>query len=228
MINKPTVWVFGQSMGLPYNLSDTSCGWAEIVSQQLGFTCKNFAQSASDNFFIYQGYLQHRSKINENDLLFVVWSHPNRKTFVLDRNNPNHMKVYDSSIHYKDKNIEFIRSDNPFKCNPTNWANLEPKPSQNQFYDTWFEDYYSEYEQNVNFQSYYDSVKLTAPCPYVPVYFSKQSVEKISVDPTLFYLDFVLDNKCNISEEDYHLNETGHRLFADSLLPYVTKILQNH
>ena len=109
--------------------------------------------------------------------------------------------------------------------NANKWANLRPRASDNQFYDKWFEDYYSEYEQNVNFQSYYDSVKLTAPCSYVPVYFSKQSVEKISIDPTLFYLDFVIDNECNISDDDYHLNEIGHRLFVDSLLPYVTKTL---
>jgi hypothetical protein len=225
MTKKSTVWVFGQSMGLPFNISDSSFGWAEIISQQLGFDCNNLAQSASDNFFIYQGYLQHRSLIHKDDLLFVVWSHPNRKTFVLDRNNPNHMKVYDTSIHFKDKKVEFIRSNNPVRDNANKWSDLKPTPSNNQFYDTWFEDYYSDYEQRVNFQSYYDSVKLTAPCSYIPIYFSKQSVEKISVDPTLFYLDFVIDNKCNIGDDDYHLNEIGHRLFADALLPYVTKIL---
>jgi hypothetical protein len=216
MIKKPTVWVFGHSMGLPFNISESSYGWAEIISQQLGFNYNNLAQSASDNFFIYQGYLQHRSMIHKDDLLFVVWSHPNRKTFVLNRNNPNHMKVYDTSIYFKDKNIEFIRSNNPVKDTANKWAHLKIRPSNSQFYNTWFENYYSEYEQNVNFQSYYDSVKLTAPCSYVPIYFSKQSVEKISVDPTLFYRDFVIDNKCNISDDDYHLNEDGHRLFADS------------
>ena len=225
MTKKSTIWVFGQSMGLPFNIDNSSCGWAELISQKLGFNCENYAQSAADNFFIYQNYLQHRSMINKNDLLFVVWSHPNRKTFVFDRNNPNHTKVFNSSIYFQDNTIEFIRSNNPVTDNANKWAFLAPKPSNNKFYDTWFNNYYSRYEQNVNFQSYYDSVKLTAPCLYVPVYFSKESVENITVDPTLFYLDFVMDNKCNISDDDYHLSETGHQLFAESLWPYVTKIL---
>jgi hypothetical protein len=225
MTKKSTVWVFGQSMGLPFNIDNVSRGWAELISQQLGFECNNLAQSASDNFFIYQSYLQRQSLIDKNDLLFVVWGHPNRKTFVLDRDNPNHIKVFDTSIYFKDNDIEFIRSNNPVTDNANKWAFLAPTPSNNKFYDTWFNDYYSNYEQNVNFQSYYDSVKLTAPCSYVPVYFSKESVEKITVDPTLFYLDFVVDNKCNISDDDYHLNEIGHKLFANSVLPFVTKQL---
>ena len=180
-----TLWVFGQSMSLPFNLNREEDGWPYLVSQQLGMDCQNFAKSAADNFFIYHCYLEVRDQIKADDIVIIGWSHPSRKSFVLDRSNAKQMAVLDTSIYYKTKTQEFIRSSNPVKDSWQKFLQLM-KPSNKgvEYYDTWFTEYYSEYEQRCNFQSYVDSVSHTCTGLYLPFFFSKESINGIYAEGT--------------------------------------------
>ena len=72
-----TIWIFGDSLSLPYNLDNPADGWPEVLSQRLNINCKNYAQPAVDNFYIYQCYLNHAKQIQFNDIVIisdVVWA----------------------------------------------------------------------------------------------------------------------------------------------------------
>lgn len=218
----PRLWIFGPSLTLPWELSDSAQGWPTLVAKELGISeVKNFGTTSVDNFFIYQFFLQHLDQIRSDDILIIGWSHPNRKMFVLDRDNPIHLEVLPHSLYYPQKQHEFIRSRNPVTDNLTKWRTMRPKDSGTKFYDNWFKNYYSEYEQRTNFQAYYDSINHRAPCTCLSIFFSRESVEGIKINPTLFYLDFVLEHQVNINENDFHLNEMGHRLFSKEILTFL-------
>jgi len=83
------LWIFGQSMCLPHGLNEEQ-GWPWLLSRQLNIDYKNFAQPGADNFFIYHTFLENCSLITQDDLVIIGWSHPNRKSFVLDDKNLFH------------------------------------------------------------------------------------------------------------------------------------------
>ena len=219
-LTKPKLWIFGPSMCQAHGVPQEDA-WPYLLANKINAVCENHAEIAADNFFIYSCYLENRKYINSIDTVIVGWSHPSRKSFVFDENNPLHQEIINTSLVYAQLKHKFMRSNNPVNDSFAKWAGVFSKPKSNKFYDNWFNNYYSEYEQNINFQSYYDSVEYTVPCRYIPIYFSKESVSNVSIEPTLFYLDFALDNKCNIGENDYHLNKHGHQLFTDAILPFV-------
>lgn len=218
------IWIFGHSMCLPFDMPDESLGWPHLVSRELGIEYQNLAQNASDNFFIYTSYQHHRHRIATDDIVVIGWSHPSRKTFVLDRTNPVHVENIDKGLLYRVGEVELIRSLNPVQDTMSKWLNMIPRNRGNRFYDTWFTDYYSDFEQMTNFGAYMDSVRLTCPGLYVPFYFNQESVKDLDVKGAGYYLDFALANKLYISEQNVHLNEQGHRQWAKVLLQYINDL----
>jgi len=215
-----TLWIFGPSMCRAHSVQEEQ-GWPFKLANKIKCSYKNFAEVAADNFFIYSSYLENKKHISSNDIVVIGWSHPSRKSFVFDDTNSAHRKILDKSLVYEQPNRKFIRSYNPINDSFFKWANLFPKSSGNEFYDTWFKNYYSDYEQECNLQSYYDSVKLTCKGQYIPFFFNKQSIVNIDVTGIGFMLEFVTENQVYISENDMHLNPTGHALWADHLNNYI-------
>ena len=220
-----TLWIFGPSMCLPFDLDREEDGWPYLVSQRLEMTCQNFSKSAADNFFIYHCYLEARDQIKKDDIVIIGWSHPSRKSFVLDRSNAKQIAILNNSIYYKTQTQEFIRSNNAIKDTWQKFLQLK-KPSNKgvEYYDTWFTEYYSEYEQRCNFQSYFDSVEHTCKGFYIPFFFSKESTNGIDVDGAGYMADFVLEHDVAISKDNCHLNKIGHKLWADNLIKYIKKL----
>lgn len=218
-MSKNKLWIFGDSFCTAMYLPSDDLGWPIILANKLGLECSNFAKVACDNFYIYASYLANKSFIADQDLVIIGWSHPSRKSFVLDRNNPEHNVVIDQSFLYKLYQQEFIRSNNHPQVNDdySKLLHLTPRDSGIQFYDNWFKNYYSKFEQNCNFQSYFDSVKATCPAKYVPFFFSKKSTNQVDVSGAGYMLEFVLENNVAISEENLHLTEQGHKMWAEYL-----------
>lgn len=210
----PTLWVFGDSLSLPYHLDDETQGWPYLLSKSLGMSLENFAKPAADNFYIYYCYQSNLDKIKDDDLIVIGWSHPSRKSFVLDRSNPSHLDIVDSSFVFPGKNIDFIRSNNKLNDTKTKMLNLRPKNTGKKFYDTWFENYYSDKEQKINFQSYIDSTLYTSPCTMLHFFFSKESVVDINASGIGHMLDFIIENDLYLNENDMHPNLQGHREWA--------------
>ena len=100
---------------------------------------------------------------------------------------------------------------------------MKPKHRNVEFYDQWFNNYYSDYEQRCNFQSYLDSVLLRVPSQYLPFYFSQESVNQIDQQNDNFMLEFIIKNQVLISKTDQHLNVVGHQLWANYLLTQINK-----
>ncbi len=215
------LWIFGHSMCLPFDMPDETLGWPHLLSKKLGIKYTNLAQNASDNFFIYSCYNYHKNQIQPDDIVVIGWSHPSRKTFVLDRSNPTHHENLHKGLIYRVGDVELIRSLNPVQDSMAKWLNMIPRNRGNKFYDTWFTDYYSEFEQSTNFRAYLDSVRLTCAGLYVPFYFNRESVKDLDVQGAGYYLDFTLENKVYISEQNVHLNELGHRQWSEVLLKYI-------
>ena len=218
-----TLWVFGHSVCLPTDLENTKDGWPELLSKKLGIGYKNFAQPAADNFYIYSSYVENKKHIQPSDIVIVGWSHPNRKSFVLDRENSNHMLILNESLTYNVNGIEFIRSKNKKPSTFRNWLGLTPKDTGKQFYDVWFNNYYSEYEQKINLQSYYDSVKLTCNGLYIPFFFSEESIANINVVGAGFILEFIIENQVAISDDNIHPSATGHKIWSEHLYNEILK-----
>lgn len=221
------LWVFGPSMCLPHDLKDPSLGWPSLLANKLSAELRNMSQVAVDNLYIYSCYLEHSQHIDKNDVVVIGWSHPSRKSFVYDPENPKHVDVSPSSFNYNNGRVQFIRSKNTVNDTAAKWSLLSPKNSGKKFYDTWFNDYYSDYEQNCNLQSYYDSVKLTCSGFYIPFFFSEESVKDVTVTGAGYMLEFVTDNNVAIADNNMHLNEQGHIMWADNLLEYYDTISNN-
>ena len=100
------------------------------------------------------------------------------------------------------------------------WS-AKPKNSTVEFYDSWFNNYYSEYEQRCNFEAYMDSVVLKAPCQYLPFYFSNESVDQIVRQNDNFMLEFIVENKVALSKTDQHMNAIGHQMWTDHLIKQI-------
>lgn len=221
-----TLWIFGSSLCLPHNLDHSTSAWPDLLANRLGMTCVNLSEPGADNFFIYQSYLHHKKHIKDHDMLIVAWSHYSRKSFVFDQNNHEQNQIYDQSLQYHTGSQTFIRNLNP--SSPiTSWIQLKPSDTGRAYYDNWFENYYSPYEQKCNFQSYLDSVNLTSPCTYLPLFFSKESVQGIEIRSqceTEYLADYIFEHNLSISHTDAHFSETGHRILADHLFELIYSV----
>jgi hypothetical protein len=100
---------------------------------------------------------------------------------------------------------------------------LTPVPSGKEFYDTWFKNYYSEYEQTRNLQSFYDSVKYTCTSQCIMFFFNQESTTGITITETNFALDFITKHQLNINDTNMHFNQRGHQAWADYLYKKITQ-----
>ena len=222
-----TVWVLGSSLCLPFNLENEFDGWTNILSYRLKLDCINLAEPAADNFFIYNSFKTNLNKIRSTDLVIIGWSHYSRKSFVLDRSNPDQTAVLDRSIVYKTDSHEFIRGINA-SSGIDRWLNMKPVDRGLLYYDTWFKNYYSAHEQQCQLQSYLDSVKLTCPAPCLNFFFSKESVENVDISRMAtagFITEFIKENDVAISPTDGHLNRQGHQLWANHLIKSIDELV---
>lgn len=223
-----TLWIFGHSHSLPFLLKNEHDGWPTILAKKLNVQCINFSEPGADNFYIYSSFLKNRCNIDNEDIVIIGWSHYSRKSFVLDRSNSAQVSVIKNSLLYnKLENTEFIRSKPNFFSLPMSWLSLKPKNRGISYYDSWFTDYYSMYEQKINFQSYLDSVKLyLSGTQYLPFYFSQESVENIdiTVPHAGFCTEFIVDAQLQISSNDMHFSSYGHQVWANHLLDKLTNL----
>ena len=215
------LWVFGDSLSLPYHLDSESSGWPSIVANNLNCEIVNFAKPAADNFYIYSSYQYALPDIKNTDIVVIGWSHPSRKSFVFDQTNPLHTSLLSDSYVYE-TDIKFIRSKNPLNDAASKWEKLSPVARNKPFYDKWFQDYYSVAEQQTNLFAYYSSVSATCPGQYIPFFFSQESINGLGdVRHAGTMLEFILSNDCCISAQDAHPNERGHCLWADHIITHI-------
>jgi hypothetical protein len=208
---------------LPYHIESDAQGWPALVAQKLNCEHENFAKPAADNFYIYSSYQYALPNIKQNDIVVVGWSHPSRKSFVLDRSNPLHVNSLEYSVLYE-TDIEFIRSKNQLNDTLEKWKKLSPVPRNKPFYDTWYRDYYSDTEQKFNLVAYHGSVDSTCPGLYVPFFFSEESISNTDIVPQAgTMLEFITKHSCFISPQDSHLSSTGHQLWADNIFNYASQ-----
>ena len=223
-----TLWVFGHSGCLPYELKEAAPGWTEVLAEKNKLNLVNFSELGADNFFIYSSFCNNKSFIKENDVVIIGWSHYSRKSFVLDRKNKNQINILDTSYLYTVNGTEFIRSKNVPNGDASKWLSMKPFSRGIEYYDIWFDDYYSAHEQKCNFQSYVDSVLYTCPGKYIPFFFSQESVHGVDISKNNhagFMTEFIVDNQFQLSEKDMHLNEIGHQAWAKHLQTFVDECI---
>lgn len=225
MTDRATLWVFGHSGCLPFNLPN-GIGWTEQIANKLNISHQNFATAAADNLFIYHSFISNLSKITPNDIVIIGWSHPNRKSFVLDRSNRSHAKAIDNGCMIFDSTPEFFRSQGILTNTKEKWLSMAPQNLGNEFFDTWFERYHHEYECQLNMQAYLGSVSNCVPCKYMPFYFSRDSLRNKS-ESAFYWLEFIIENQYWISESDLHLSQEGHNKMAELFLQMLDNDLNN-
>jgi hypothetical protein len=181
----------------------------------------NFAQYGSDNLFIYHTIIQNLPRIDHNDVVIVGWSHPTRKSFVYDDSNPMHNQCLANGTIYTGDPVFFRsnNSNNSWSLDAIKDFSIRHKSITNHsFFDSWYKNYFSEYECLLNFRAYLDSISTQITATYVPFYFSKESVANLQVDPkSLYYINYIIDHNAYISKKDLHANQKGHQLIADFL-----------
>lgn len=217
------LWVFGASNCLPWKLSQADQSWMHQLAHRLDADLELHAHEACDNLYIYHKICQNHSRMHDDDCVVVGWTHPNRKTWVMDTENPKHQELCGSKdvLVYQDTPT-FFRAYNNSVPSLSHWLKLKPKPQGQTFFDQWFQNYYSRHEQDLNLQSYMDSASLRLPKRHVFFYFSSESVAGVTDCPErLCYLDWVQQKQVNISQDDMHANPNGHamlcQLFYQSL-----------
>jgi len=221
------IYIFGDSLCLPYQLDKNILGWPEIIAKELCGELKNFAVPAADNFYIYQCYLSNRASIQPEDVVIIGWAPPSRKSFVYNPCNPNHEQCLARSFMWDIDDIKIIRSQNPVNDTVDKWFNLRPRNTSNVFYDVWFRDYYSLVEQKTTLSGYFHGVDNTCIGMYLPFFFSHDSVHDLDLHGAGYILDFILENKCFISDQNAHFNPHGHLLWAQHLLDYLRSQKKN-
>ena len=214
-----TVWVFGDSLSTAHGFDDDK-SWPKLLAKRFNTECVNFAKPAADNLYIYHCYLYQLKHIRSNDVVITGWTHPSRKSFVFDSNNPSHVESLPKSFLYDSTDTKFIRSRNPVTDTIRKWLDFKPEFKGNPYYDSWFSDYYSEIEQRINLTAYHNAVKSTCPGTHVPFFFSKQSIEDLDLSGAGCAVDFIVNNNCAISDQDAHFNMHGHQLWTDLLHKY--------
>lgn len=211
------LWVFGHSGCLPFGL-EHGVAWPEQLALSLEITCENFAQSGADNLFIYHCFKKNLKHIKPDDIVIVGWSHPNRKSFVLNQTNTSHRLAVSNGCMIFDSDPKFFRSKGmAARDTKEKWAAMIPSKQGNSFFDTWFQDYHSEYECRLNLQAYQDSVQQCVPCKHLCFYFSRESVDHPQ-DNEFYWLDFILENRLWISDIDMHPSQEGHNEMAKIFL----------
>ena len=214
------IWIFGHSFSLPYKVD---FGWPDHVKKYFDCEVVNLAKAAVDNFYIYNSYLEVQNQIAKEDVVIIGWSHPSRKLFILDNNNIHQTGIVDKSFYYKSQTKEFIRSTGVSAASAKKLSLMHPKDGPLSYYNDWFNKYYSKPEQSLNFQAYYDSVLLTNTSRYVPFFFSKDSISDINIRnyTGLCMLDYIIDNKLELSKTDGHANTQGHSEWANILIKII-------
>jgi hypothetical protein len=145
---------------------------------------------------------------------------------VFDQNNSLHQEQANKGALVYQGEPTWFRSNNKQSTSSiTDWLTLSPKPRGNQFFDTWFSNYHSEYEQRLNFCAYHDSTKIQSKCRMYPFYFSLESISGMDIDcSAITYLEFVLNNKVWIDKDDLHCNAQGHQLLANQIKDNLEKL----
>lgn len=204
---------------MPWKLEVPARCWTHLLAARLDKKLVLRAEEGCDNTFIYSSIMHDLPEYSSDDLIIVGWTHPNRKSFVLDKNNPLHLEeIQKGALVYKGDPIWFRSNNLDAKATFANWMKLSPIKRGNKFFDTWFSNYHSDYEQKLNFRAYHDSSIFRIKCKLLNFYFSKESVAGMDIPKdSLTYLEFVVDNKLWISSDDLHCSEKGHQLLADRL-----------
>jgi len=221
MVKSYKLWIFGDSNCLPHSLQKEDVGWDTIVATELRASLQNFAQIATDNFFIFNCLLDNFKHIQEHDTVIIGWTHAYRKTFVYD--SIRHEHLLDSSMTYATSRNKFIRSkrnDEDVKDNLKKWSHMYPDESGVDYYDRWFKNYFSETEQKTNSQSYMLAAeKLLLNKKYLPFYFSRESLDGFAVhNKEMCVVDFIKENNLQISDDDAHMTIEGHYSWSKELL----------
>lgn len=220
------LWVYGASNCLPWRLDNPDQCWTNILACDIGATLVNRAQEGCDNLYIYHALCQDLRDQTPDDTVIVVWTHPNRKTWVLDRSNPKHLQEVDAGCLVYPGHPTFFRSKNKTNCSGlSQWLKFSPASSGNAFFDTWFSDYHSEYEQRRNLDAYIHSARSKISCQSFFMYFSLESINHVIDDPDLCYLEFVLDTRTWIDQDDLHCNPIGHARLASVINEKLAQVL---
>ena len=103
-----TLYIFGDSHCLPFELENKKQGWDSLLSNRLASDLKNFSQPGADNLFIFSTFMQNQSEIKKGDVVVIGWSHPSRKTFILDQDKIIELKLKDCSMVYTTPIAKFI------------------------------------------------------------------------------------------------------------------------
>lgn len=210
-----TLWIFGQSACTGYNLENPADFWGNKFADSIGcHETLNFAQPGCDNLYIYHTIVQNYKKIKSKDIVIVGWSHPNRKTFVLEKDLDPITQA--NSLMYPGSPV-FFRSTPKFPNDAEKWSRLQPINKGVVFYDRYFTTYHSSVESKLNFQAYLTSARALLKAHYLPFYFSKESIQDIDVEG-FYWFDWIIANQVWISESDLHPNQKGHELLADVLI----------
>jgi hypothetical protein len=213
------LWIFGDSLSCAYN---TSISWPELLADRIGYDLLHMARPAVDNFFIYQSFLNAINQIGDKDLVIIGWTHPNRKMWIADPNNKKYQSFLEHSLCYESNNRIFFRFNGRDRERS---LNLNLNPSGIEFYDNWYDNYFNSYEQRCLFGAMVGHTEKLMP-EKLQFFFSKESIENVSVESDLFALDFIQQSRCYISEKNCHFNEEGHELWSDILYKkYVMKIV---
>lgn len=208
------LWIFGASNCLPWRLEDPAQGWMNMLATSLDADLSSHAQEACDNLYIYHKIVEQVPNMSADDFVVVGWTHPSRKTWVLDPENPEHANLADSDdtlIYPGDPT--FFRAYNNSQPNLVHWSLFQPVNYGKKFFDTWFNNYYHRHEQDLNLQSHLDSARQRLPKNTVFFYFSEESLTGIDPTPTgVRYLEFVTQKQVNIDDKDMHANPAGHEM----------------
>ena len=220
------LWVFGDSHATAWGLPDDSLSWPHLLSDRLGLELEDHARVSADNGLIYCAIMHAADQIDHHrDRVIIAWSHPNRISFEFDPHNPRHQAAADQSLIYDIADRRFFRSNGPKRMiGFQTMRKLAPCDSGIEFYDRWYRDYFSEYQQRLSFQAYHDSVNMRLPHS-IKFYFSRNSIENIRVNDTepRCMLDFVIDNQLYLDPEDLHPNAQAHGQWADLLYHDIIK-----
>ena len=215
----PNLWVYGASNCTPWRLPSSEQCWTNILAESINHKLHLRSEEGCDNTFIYHKFISDLDAHSPDDLVVIAWSHPNRKTFVFDENNPLHQEqAAKGALVYQGDPIWFRSNNKQATSGVTDWLTLLPKPRGNQFFDTWFSNYHSEHEQRLNFGAYQDSTKIRSKCRMYQFYFSLESISGMDINcSAITYLEFVLKNKVWIEKDDLHCNAQGHQLLASQI-----------
>jgi hypothetical protein len=219
------LWVFGASNCLPWRLEDPDQGWMNLLAQNLQADLSSHAKEACDNLYIYHKIIEQAPQISNTDYVIVGWTHPSRKTWVFDPENPEHVKLTngnDTLVYPGDPT--FFRAYNNSQPNFGHWSLFQPVNYGKKFFDTWFNNYYHRHEQDLTMQSHLDSARQRLPKNTVFFYFSEESLSGIAPKPNgVRYLEFVTQNQVNIDHKDMHANAVGHKMLFEMFYKSLTQ-----